>query len=50
MREKIFDIISNGKIELKDENNKDITYFSKIFINYMSIGSDAKVWFMLGQR
>ena len=47
---KIFDIITNGEIELKDENNKDITYFSKTFINYMSIGFDAKVGFMFGQR
>ena len=47
---KIFDIISNGEIELKDENNNDLTYFTKTFINYMSIGFDAKVGFMFGQR
>ena len=47
---KIFDIILNGEIELKDENNKVLTYFSKTFINYMSIGFDAKVGFMFGQR
>ena len=47
---KIFDVISNGEIELKDENNNDITYFKKTFINYMSIGFDAKVGFMFGQR
>jgi diacylglycerol kinase (ATP) len=47
---KIFDIIDNGEIELKDNNNKDLTYFKKTFINYMSIGFDAKVGFMFGQK
>ena len=47
---KIFDIISNGEIELKDKNNNDLKYFTKTFINYMSIGFDAKVGFMFGQR
>ena len=47
---RIFDIISNGEIELKDENNNDLKYFKKTFINYMSIGFDAKVGFRFGQK
>ena len=47
---KIYDIISNGEIELKDEKNNFLTFFSKTFINYMSIGFDAKIGFMFGQR
>ena len=47
---KIFDIVSSGEIELKDENNNDLKYFTKTFINYMSIGFDAKVGFMFEQR
>ena len=47
---KIFDIIDNGEIELKDDNNVDLKYFKKSFINYMSIGFDAKVGFMFGQK
>ena len=39
-------------MELKDEKNKNknLTFFSKTFINYMSIGFDAKVGFMFGQK
>ena len=47
---KIFDVILNGEVQLKDEENNYLTYFSKTFINYMSIGFDAKVGFMFGQR
>ena len=49
---KIYDVISNGEVELKDEKNKNknLTFFSKTFINYMSIGFDAKVGFMFGQK
>ena len=49
---KIYDIIANGEIELKDEknSNKNLTFFSKTFINYMSIGFDAKVGFIFGQK
>ena len=47
---KIFDIIPKGEIELKDENNKNMTYFKKTFINYISLGFDAEVGFMFGQR
>ena len=47
---RIYDIISNGEIELKDKNNNFITYFQKTFINYMSIGFDAKVGFKFGQK
>ena len=47
---KIYDIISNGEIELKDEKNNFLTFFSKTFINSMSIGFDAKIGFMFGQR
>lgn len=47
---KIFDIISNGEIELKNENNNSLSFFTKTFINYMSIGFDAKVGFRFGQR
>ena len=48
----IYDLISNGEIELKEENNKNkfLTHFSKTFINYMSIGFDAKIGFMFGQK
>ena len=49
---RIYDIISNGEIELKEESNKNkyLTFFSKTFINYMSIGFDAKIGFMFGQK
>ena len=47
---RIYDIISNGEIELKDDKNIYLTYFSKTFINYMSIGFDAKIGFMFGQK
>ena len=47
---KIYDIISNGEIELKNDKDKDLTFFSKTFINYMSIGFDAKIGFMFGQK
>ena len=47
---KIYDIIKNGEIELKDDKNKCLKYLSKSFINYMSIGFDAKVGFMFGQK
>ena len=47
---KIFDVILNGEVQLKDENNNFLTSFSKTFINYMSIGFDARVGFMFGQR
>lgn len=47
---KIFDLIPKGEIEIKDESNKNVTYFKKTFINYMSLGFDAEVGFMFGQR
>ena len=47
---KIYDIITNGEIELKDINNNYLKYFKKTFINYMSIGFDAKVGFNFGQK
>ena len=47
---KIFDVITNGEIELKDDKKNLMTYFSKTFINYMSIGFDAKIGFMFGQK
>ena len=47
---KIYDVIKNGEIELKDNKNKFIKNFSKSFINYMSIGFDAKIGFMFGQK
>ena len=39
---KIFDLIPKGELELKDENNKNVTYFKKTFINYMSSASNPK--------
>ena len=47
---RIYDVITNGEIEIKDDKNNLMTYFSKTFINYMSIGFDAKIGFMFGQK
>ena len=47
---KIYDLIPKGEIELKDENNNNLTFFKKTFINYLSIGFDAEVGFMFGQK
>lgn len=47
---KIYDIITNGEIELKDENNNFLKYFKIIFVNYMSIVFDAKVRFHFGKK
>ena len=47
---KIYDVLSNGEIEVKNTKKNLMTYFSKTFINYMSIGFDAKIGFMFGQK
>ena len=47
---KISQITSNGPMIMYDENNKILKTWKKSFINYMSIGFDARVGYIFEQK
>ena len=46
----IFDVVSNGEVGKVDEKKNRISEFKKTFINYFSVGFDARVGFEFEQR
>ena len=46
----IFDVIKNGEKLKEDENKNRVTIFKKTFVNYFSLGFDARVGFQFEQR
>ena len=46
----IFDVIKNGEKLKEDENKKRMVIFKKTFVNYFSLGFDARVGFQFEQR
>ena len=46
----IFDVIKNGEQLKQDENKNRVQIFKKTFVNYFSLGFDARVGFQFEQR
>ena len=46
----MFDVIKNGEKLKEDENKNKVINFTKTFVNYFSVGFDARVGFQFEQR
>ena len=46
----IYDVIKNGEKIKEDENKNKVLLFKKTFVNYFSLGFDARVGFQFEQR
>ena len=46
----IYDVIKNGEKIKEDSNNNKVLEFKKTFVNYFSLGFDARVGFQFEQR
>ena len=46
----IFDVVKNGEKIKEDQNHNKVLQFQKTFINYFSLGFDARVGFQFEQR
>ena len=46
----MYDVIKNGEKLKEDENKKKVINFKKTFVNYFSLGFDARVGFQFEQR
>ena len=46
----IYDVIKNGEKVKEDSNNNKVLEFKKTFVNYFSLGFDARVGFQFEQR